>query len=43
MAIWNEIQEQMKELHQLLEEQKQLNNLYNNYLKNQHDGITDPK
>jgi hypothetical protein len=43
MPIWNEIQEQMKELHQLLEEQKQLNNLYNNYLKNQYDGITDPE
>ena len=42
MAIWNEILEQMKELHQLLEEQKQLDNLFNNQLKNQHDGITDP-
>ena len=28
MAIWNEIQEQMKELHRLLEEGKQLNELY---------------
>jgi predicted component of type VI protein secretion system len=28
MAIWNEIQEQMKELHRLLEERKQLDELY---------------
>ena len=28
MAIWNEIQEQMKELHRLLEERKQLDKLY---------------
>ncbi len=28
MAIWNEIQEQMKELHRLLEEGKQLDELY---------------
>ena len=28
MAIWNEIQEQMKELHRLLEEGKQLDDLY---------------
>jgi predicted component of type VI protein secretion system len=28
MAIWNEIQEQVKELHQLLEERKQLDELY---------------
>jgi predicted component of type VI protein secretion system len=28
MGIWNEIQEQMKELHRLLEERKQLDELY---------------
>ena len=42
MAIWNEIQEQLKELQRLLDERKQLDNLYNQ-IKNQHDGITDPK
>ena len=43
MALWNEIQEQIEELYQLLEEQKQLENLFNNQLKNQNDRITDPK
>ena len=42
MAIWNEIQEQLKELQQLLDERKQLDPIYNQ-LKNQHDGITNPK
>ena len=42
MVIWNEIQEQLKELQQLLDERKQLDQIYNQ-LKNQHDGITDPK
>ena len=42
MAIWNEIQEQLKELQRLLDERKQLDNLYNQ-VKDQYDGITDPK
>tara|TARA_R100001510_G_scaffold42856_1_gene39289 strand:- start:1607 stop:1735 length:129 start_codon:yes stop_codon:yes gene_type:complete len=42
MGIWNEIQEQMIELHKLLEEKKQLDKLYNQ-LKDQYDGITDTK
>jgi len=42
MAIWNEIQEQVKELQQLLDERKQLDQIYNQ-IKNQYDGITDPK
>ena len=29
MAIWNEIQEQLKELQQLLDERKQLDEIYN--------------
>ncbi len=34
MAIWNEIQEQMKELHRLLDEKQQLDNkLYNQITK----------
>ncbi len=34
MAIWNEIQEQMKELHQLLDEKQQLDKkLYNQITK----------
>lgn len=28
MAIWNEIQEQLKELQQLLDERKQLDKIY---------------
>jgi len=39
MAIWNEIQEQLKELQQLLDERKQLDNLYNQ-IKKENDGIT---
>ena len=42
MGIWNEIQEQLKELQQLLDERKQLDEIYNQ-LKNQNDRITDPK
>jgi len=34
MGIWNEIQEQMKELHQLLEERKQLDKIYNQIKSN---------
>ena len=41
MAIWNEIQEQLKELQQLLDERKQLDEIYNQ-IKNQNDRITDP-
>ena len=33
MGIWNEIQEQLKELQQLLDERKQLDNLYNQIKK----------
>ena len=40
MAIWNEIQEQLKELQQLLDERKQLDNLYNQ-IKTKNDRITD--
>lgn len=40
MAIWNEIQEQLKELQQLLDERKQLDNLYNQ-IKKENDRITD--
>jgi len=29
MGIWNEIQEQLKELQQLLDERKQLDEIYN--------------
>ena len=39
MAIWNEIQEQLKELQQLLDERKQLDNLYNQ-IKKENDRIT---
>ena len=42
MGIWNEIQEQLKELQQLLDERKQLDQIYNQF-KNQNDRITDPK
>ena len=41
MAIWNEIQEQLKELQQLLDERKELDNLYNQ-IKTENDRITDP-
>jgi predicted component of type VI protein secretion system len=40
MGIWNEIQEQLKELQQLLDERKQLDNLYNQ-IKKENDRITD--
>ena len=39
MGIWNEIQEQLKELQQLLDERKQLDNLYNQ-IKKENDRIT---
>ena len=40
MGIWNEIQEQLVELQQLLDERKELDNLYNQ-IKNENDRITD--
>lgn len=40
MGIWNEIQEQLKELQRLLDERKQLDNLYNQ-IKKENDRITD--
>ena len=40
MGIWNEIQEQLKELQQLLDERKQLDDLYNQ-IKKENDRITD--
>jgi len=40
MAIWNEIQEQLKELQQLLDERKQLDEIYNQ-IKTENDRITD--
>jgi len=40
MAIWNEIQEQLKELQQLLDKSKQLDEIYNQ-IKNENDRITD--
>ena len=40
MGIWNEIQKQLKELQQLLDERKQLDNLYNQ-IKKENDRITD--
>jgi DNA repair exonuclease SbcCD ATPase subunit len=39
MAIWNEIQEQLKELQQLLDERKQLDEIYNQ-IKTENDRIT---
>jgi chorismate mutase len=39
MAIWNEIQEQLKELQQLLDERKQLDKMYNK-IKSDNDRIT---
>jgi DNA repair exonuclease SbcCD ATPase subunit len=41
MGIWNEIQEQLKELQQLLDERKQLDEIYNQ-IKTENDRITDP-
>jgi DNA repair exonuclease SbcCD ATPase subunit len=40
MGIWNEIQEQLIELQQLLNERKELDEIYNQ-IKNQNDRITD--
>ena len=40
MGIWNEIQEQLVELQRLLDERKQLDNLYNQ-IKKENDRITD--
>ena len=40
MGILNEIQEQLKELQRLLDERKQLDNLYNQ-IKKENDRITD--
>ena len=40
MGIWNEIQEQLKELQQLLDERKQLDEMYNQ-IKTENDRITD--
>ena len=40
MAIWNEIQEQLIELQRLLDERKELDNLYNQ-IKTENDRITD--
>ena len=39
MGIWNEIQEQLKELQQLLDERKQLDEMYNQ-IKTENDRIT---
>jgi len=39
MGIWNEIQEQLKELQQLLDERKQLDEIYNQ-IKTKNDRIT---
>ena len=39
MGIWNEIQEQLKELQQLLDERKQLDEIYNQ-IKTENDTIT---
>ncbi len=38
MGIWNEIQEQLKELQQLLDERKQLDEIYNQ-IKTENDRI----
>lgn len=40
MGIWNEIQEQLVELQRLLDERKELDNLYNQ-IKTKNDRITD--
>ena len=42
MGIWNEIQEQLKELQQLLDERKQLDEMYNQ-IKTENDRIRDLK
>ena len=40
MAIWNEIQEQLVELQRLLDERKELDEMYNQ-IKKENDRITD--
>ena len=40
MGIWNEIQEQLVELQRLLDERKQLDEMYNQ-IKTENDRITD--
>ena len=40
MGIWNEIQEQLVELQRLLDERKQLDEIYNQ-IKTENDRITD--
>ena len=42
MGIWNEIQEQLKELQQLIDERKQLDEIYNQ-IKTENDRIRDLK
>ncbi len=42
MGIWNEIQEQLKELQQLLDERKQLDEIYNQ-IKTENDRIRNLK
>ena len=42
MGIWNEIQEQLKELQQLLDERKQLDEIYNQ-IKTENDRVTNLK
>tara|TARA_Y100000593_G_scaffold89445_1_gene173701 strand:- start:53 stop:172 length:120 start_codon:yes stop_codon:yes gene_type:complete len=39
MGIWNEIQEQLKELQQLLDERKQLDEIYNQIKSNDRKAI----
>jgi len=40
MGIWNEIQEQLVELQRLLDERKELDEMYNQ-IKTENDRITD--
>ena len=40
MGIWNEIQEQLVELQRLLDERKELDEIYNQ-IKTENDRITD--
>tara|TARA_Y100001937_G_scaffold77919_1_gene105677 strand:+ start:594 stop:713 length:120 start_codon:yes stop_codon:yes gene_type:complete len=39
MGIWNEIQEQLKELQRLLDERKQLDEIYNEIKSNDRKAI----
>ena len=39
MGIWNEIQEQLKELQRLLDERKQLDEIYNQIKSNDRKAI----